>query len=304
MKKITAFLFCSLSLLAFAGAGCDTSALGSLAGAPSKTPSGPVPASFEGLLPKQAAEKIVFVGGNVVVMKQGFGGIGGAIAQKLGFGGFEGTRDVVIRSFAPAHRADIEWKLTTTVAPDPKNPKDIGTRQYTGTIVGADLLNSHTLYLPGYWVEGDQNAFGSSAIWLSQDVYEDLAKSHTATLDFGLLDPTLTSTLTIADDMKATLQKLKVNLDAVGLKKDVRLVEADKDPVNVTLKVNGKDVTVQAIKARNWFGEITVLDNKQNPLVLNVTLNPLLFGAMPSGSGTNFLKSVGYEVTEIKDVQQ
>lgn len=302
MKKSSA-CFATLLMLSLVGAGCPSSIL-NLA-APSGVPSGPKPATFENLTPAQAAEKISFVGGNVIVMKQGFKGIAGQLIEKLGFGGGEGTREITIRGFAPAVKADLEWKLTARVPANPKDPMDSGIRQTTGAIVGANLLIAHKLYLPGYWVEGEQGSKDASVIWLSQDVFENLSKSKFGTLDFGILDLEQTGALKIAKDLAQALNKFKTTVEQANTKKDVYFIEADPEPSDWPLIVNGKSVTVQVIKARNWFGEIVVLNSKKNPLVLKVTLNPLAIAAVDSASGGSLLKyGLGYEITELKDIQE
>jgi hypothetical protein len=297
MKNRLSFFLPIVAAVAFVGVGCrdvSTSV---------QSPSGPKPATFENLSPQDAAKKVMFVGGNVILMKQGFGGIGGKLAQKLGFGGSEGIREIVVKSFAPAQRADIDWKLTTKVTPDPKDPKDSGTRQTTGQILGGKLLSAHKLYLPGYWTEGEKSALDTSIIWLSQDVYDDLSKNHVSTLDLGVIDETIAGSLAAAKDLQAALAKLTSAAEAVGVRKDVYLMEADMEPSTYTLKINGTDVKVQVITARSWFGEITVLDNKQNPLVLKVTLNPIALAALNSMAGSEFFRNgLGYEITELKDL--
>lgn len=302
MKKFSAF-FATLLALGLVGAGCPSSLLKPVPQL--SAPSAPKLASFENLTSAQAAEKIAFVGGNVIVMKQGFKGIAGQLIEKLGFGGGEGERDIVLRGFAPAVKADLEWKLTAHVPPNPKDPTDSGIRQTTGVITGANLLTSHKLYLPGYWVEGEQGSKDASVIWLSQDVFEDLSKSKFGTLDFGILDLEQTGALKIAQDLSQALNKFRTTVERASAKKDVYDIEADPEPSDWPLIVNGKNVTVQVIKARNWFGEIVVLNSKKNPLVLKVTLNPLAIAAIDSASGGSLLKyGLGYEITELKDIQE
>ncbi len=287
------------SLLLF-GAGCDVSRISDFVKPPES--SSQAPSSLGGLTSKQTAERIVLVPGSVIVMKQGFKGIAGPLVEKLGFGGGEGTRNIVIRSFSPTVKADIEWKLTAKVPANPKDLKDSGIRQTVGAIIGVNLFTSHTLYLPGYWVEGDRDANASSAIWLSQDVFENLAASKSGTLDFGILDLKQTGALNVAKELTRTLDRLKASADRQ--KKDVNFIEADPEPSDWTLKINGTDATVQVLKARNWFGEIVVLNSKKNPLVLKVTLNPLALAALDTAVGSAFLANgLGYEITELKDVK-
>ena len=292
--------FCTVGL-ALVGAGCSLPSLLTPQSASTTStaaqPSGPQPAVFDGLSPQDAANKIQLTAGNALIMKQGFGGVGNKIADLFNVGGPEGERDIVISAFAPANTASLQWKLTTT--------SDKTTKQTTGNIDSIDLFHSHTLYLPGYWREGDQKALGTSALWLSQDVYEDLVKLHNSSIDFGLFAPQLVDSLPKDVDLQAAIKRMKDAAVAAGNKVDVYYMVADPDQTTKKLIVNGKEVTVQVITARNWFGEIVVLANKQNPLVLQVTLNPLALAAVDSMSGSSYLShAMGYDITEIKDIQQ
>lgn len=290
--------------VAFAGAGCavklpDVSKiqLPSVTVATESTAVGSV-------TPKQAAEKILFRTGSVIVMKQGFSGIAGKLADKLGFGGSEARREISIRRFESKNVADIEWTLTTKETPDPKNPKDTGERVSKGVLNGADLLTAHKLYLPGYWSERELSAFGTSVIWVSKAVFDDLARTKKSTLNFGILDEALYGSLKAADDLKSALSKLKGQTDTLGKKQDLNVIEMDQATSTRTLTVNGKEILVQVLTARNWFGEVTVLDNAANPLVLKVALNPVMLAAADAVGG-NFLRyGLGFEITELKDIRE
>ena len=312
----------ALSLAASMGFGCRGSA-------PSTVEvTGPKPAVFENVSPKDAAAKINFTAGNILLIRQGFTGLASSIAAKFGFGVDEGVRTVVIKSFAPSQRADVEWKLTSKVetaasikarADFEKKKKPVGigeaelkapepvyqTREVTGSVLKANLQSAHSLFLPAAWPEGITDAYGSGIIWLSSDVYENLVKSKQSTLDLGLFEPSISKTLESVGEFKTALGKLKGQVDQVGDRQDVYLFTADPDLTDWKLKVNGADVTVQVFKAHSWFGEIVVLNNPQNPLVLKVTVNPLSSGILDLVSGKSAFKDfLGYEVTELKDIQE
>ena len=306
-----------LGLVSAFGAGCTLpsasslrQALGASDGSSSSTSekelTGPKPANFDGLSPSQAAQKIAFVGGDVIVMQQGFHGIGGQLAQTLGFGGGSGERDVVIRSFAPQNSAAIEWKLNATVAPDAKDHADTGARQTTGSLVNAKLQSGHKLYLPGYWPQkNDADALDTSLIWLSSQVYADLTKNKVTTLDLGVTDETLSKSFAGSAQVQTAVEKIRELADSAGAHKDIYTMTADDGPSTMSLLINGKEVTVQVIQARNWFGEITVLDNKMNPLVLDVELDPLMLAAADATTGSSFMQTaLGYHISELKDIQE
>lgn len=299
-QRVFIGVLCAFSVMTL-GVGCSVASNANTAAtstAQSVTPSGPKPAVFEGLSAEDATKKIQLTNGSIIEMKQGLQGVGGKIADLFGVSGSaEAQREIVIQSFAPAHSADFQWKLTTTA--------NGTTKQTTGSVVNAELQRSHALYLPGYWHEGEQRAMGTSAVWVSQDVYEDLVKLKNSSIDFGLFTPELVDTLPKNDDLQAAIAKMKEAAIAAGNKTDVYYMVADPEQTEKKLIINGKEVTVKVIAARNWFGEIVVLENKQYPLVLKVTLNPLVLAAVDSMSGSSYLShAMGYEITELKDIQE
>ncbi len=83
--------------------------------------------------------------------------------------------------------------------------------------------------------------------------------------------------------------------------KDLTELYADEELIEWRLKVNGEEKKVSAIRARNWFGEVIVLNNRQNPMILKVTLNPLAAGMdAASGNGESVMSRLfGYEVDNI-----
>jgi hypothetical protein len=85
-----------------------------------------------------------------------------------------------------------------------------------------------------------------------------------------------------------------------SVREDITLVKAVAPEEEYPLTVNGKEIRVKAIRARNWFGEIVVLKNPENPLVLKLSLNPLTYGAAGAVAKSADLKNVfGYEIAKL-----
>lgn len=309
----------SISVLALAliGAGCRPLAD---KGSEPQPVSGPRVSTFNNLTPQEAAQKVNFVPGGIIEMRQTFMGFGAQLAAKLAGEKKEGTRVIVINRFAPMNVASLSWKLSTKVESDQskqarekalKNkqpvPEPVMVNQTAkGDVAGFNLKDTRLMYLPAYWPEKeDAPSLGTSGIWLSADVFEGLARTRVATLDFGILNSELQSGGTKAVDFSRALGTLGEQVKKIGDRTDVYLLKGEPETIAWPLKVNGQEIKVDAIKARSWFGEIIVLNNKQNPLVLKMTFNPLAAGTAGTLTGLGPLAALfGYEITELKDVQE
>jgi len=283
--------------VALVGAGClktPVSPSPSVSTQATSTISSPRPLSLAGLDPRSAAHAINFIGGNTFQLKQAFTGRGAVLAQSIGLGRFV-DRSIVIRRFAPSNLAEIEWKATTKVpTPVPKDAAHVSQLQYVGAVAGGNLRDGHALYPPVYWKEGDGVALGSGILWLSQDVYEDLAKIHTSTMKFGLEDGGMLGFASSSPELRQQIRDLQAEINKVIDRKDVFATNATTSTVD--LMVNGTSTEVEVLVAKNWFGEITILNNPEDPLVLSMKI------ATPGG--IDFGGLFDYQITEIKDLQQ
>lgn len=259
---------------------------------------GPAASTLQGLSAHDAAQKINLVPGSIIEMRQTFLGFGAKLAAALAGENKEGVRVIVVSRFAPMNVADVEWKLSTKTE---TGVDKVG----AGKMSGFNLADGHGLYLPALWPESPTGtALGTTGIWLSDDQYQSLERNRVATLDFGLLDAAVNQAIAKISGFKEAFAALKKQVAGVENRTDVFKLDGEKDLAEWPLKVNGQDVKVEVIKARTWFGEIVVLNNRQNPLVLKVTLNPA------AGGGEIFTKIAalralaGYEITELKDVQE
>lgn len=293
MKRNVFPVFGALLLLAVMGFGCSTPSTG-VVPLPSASISGPQPLSLEGLNSKEAARKITFVGSSIIVMRQSFEGPGKLFAKNLGLGDSL-DRTIVIKRFSPSLLVEADWKTSTNVAsPTDKDASRMIQAQYTGTVSGGNLRDSRSLFPPVYWKEGSSSAFGSGVIWLSQEVYENLAKAHVSTLKLGLEDGQMLDFASSTPELRRTVLNLQNEIKKVIDRKDVFLTTATTDVRE--LVVNGKKTKVDVLVATNWFGEIVVLDNPTNPLVLSMKIG--------TPGDINFGGLFDYEITELKDLQQ
>ncbi len=316
-----------LLLIIFLGAGCVWFK-DKVADIPKIVPSGPRLADFDGLTPEQAAKNINFVPGSQIELRQTYLGIGAKLADSLAGDDKEGVRIITLERFAPFNYANLSWKLSRRVETQESvsareeyegenqnqpigqviktNPPETETEMVAvqGGLEDINLDNAHALYLPAYWPSERASAQSTSAIWLSEDVYKELTTTRNSTIYYGILDENLFGAMKLAKQFADSVAALKNKAQQESKNTEVELVRADEDFTDWTLKVNGQDITVQVFKARNWFGEMVVLNNPQNPLILKVTLNPLALGALDLLDGGVFLQSLlGYEVTRLEGVQ-
>ena len=254
-----------------------------------------VPVNFDGLSPAEAAKKINFVKANVIQIHQSFTNQGDAVARQLGWGP-DVTLQVVIRRFAPGYQAEIEWRRHTSIQTGLATASSTGveTREFTGAFTGGALQASHALMLPSTWVDGERDAFGAGLLWISSDVYENLVKSKMSTLTFGLFDQNAFNTVKGSSLFTDAVTKLKAESQK-AVYKDPTLTVADA-PTVMSLRVNGKPVNVEVIVAHNWLGDLVILHNPQNPLVLRVTMKQL--------PGMNLGGLFDYEVTDVTGIMQ
>lgn len=269
------------------GAGCQVSPILS-------NPSETRAVSLASLSPAQAAERLQFIGGDTFELKQTLFGMGTFLAELTK--SKVGRREVQITHFAPMNSAELSWRLSV----DERTARGLEVVSASGTVERIDLLRSHALEIPVYWAPGPIRAFDKSAVWLSDDAYAELSKTGKTVLNFGVMDPSINDLIKNTKEMQTALNKLRQQAATESAHKDLTLLQAEKDDVEYAIKVNGKEVKVAAIRAKNWFGEITVLKNRQNPLIVKLALNPQIYGDAQATSTETGLASVfGYQITNL-----
>lgn len=259
-------------------------------------PTGPKLADFKDANPVEAAKKVNFVPGSQIEIRQTYLGVGAKQADALAGDDKEGVRIVTIERFAPMVYANLSWKLSRKIETEMRTVK--------GIIRGIDLKNTHQIYPPAYWPSDNITNKGTSGIWLSEDAFNALVKSRMTSMAYGILDPDLYGAMVAAKDFADALKSLQDQVSEAEKNNELDLAKADVDYSDWTLKINGQDVVVRVFKARNWYGEMVVLNNPQNPLILKMTFNPLVSVAVDPLKGGDLLSTlIGYEVTRLDNVQ-
>lgn len=297
-------------LLALGGAGC---------GSISVPKNGATPAEKTAAV--AAAEAVQFIPGDTFEIRQTVLGFGAFIPELLK--SEDGVRKVTIRRFAPMHVAELDWVLETRQETESskrlraayedelrRNPNTsrpaptMATERMTvsGQLLGINLRTPHTTFLPTYWPEGRHDMLGEkTGIWLSDDAFMELSRTDRTILNLGVFDDALNQAVKNVAELKDALATLRREASQEEAFKDLTELTAEAERIEWSLTVNGEEKKVSAIRARNWFGEVIVLNNRQNPMILKVTLNPLVAGMdAAAGNGESVMSRLfGYEVNNV-----
>ena len=315
-------LLAGFALVALMGAGCDWRSL------PLVERFAPVSTSTVALggTPLEAAKAIQFLPGDTFEVRQTVFGFGAFLPDLLGTK--DGVRIVTITRFAPANFANFSWTVTTEKETKAsldaraayerdleQNPRGIGEKvavppvpqmervTASGTVMDVSLKTPHSAYLPAYWSPGLNNLMNEkSGIWLSEDAFMELVRTRHTILNLGVFDAEANQAAKNVVDLKTTLDRLRKQANEDSKFQDLTLLEAEPDFIEYPLEVNGRTVMVSAIKAKNWFGEVIILNSPQNPMILKVTMNPLAASASDAIGGNVALldKLYGYEISNIR----
>lgn len=293
-----------LAAIVLTGAGCDMSRL---------------PGQVS---PEERAENASALNlkvGSSLVMRGTVLGFGGAVSEELGAD--VGRRTITLESYSAGQSADLSWTLRVrreTAASQkareeyndavdgisdeaPAAPQRVYEEvDVAGSLATNSLDGAKTIFLPAYWVEGDSGVIEDNTIlWLSTAQYDELISARESSLSIGLFDGALHA-LELADNVSNALNRLQGEAEQASRYKDIYKLEAQPEFGKARVVVDGKSKWARTIQATNWFGTYTVLANRDNPLILKVTLNPLSFGTLSLVSPTKILDAfLGYEIVEV-----
>ena len=225
----------------------------------------------------------------------------------------EGLRTITLDNASSAEGLSFEWSLVAKVgsdlklplaSPSPMAPSEPVVSQemmWEGKMTLADTVAGKQMTLPLFWPPGELFLANNTAVWLSDKTFEDLKKNKHAEILPGLFGNALLGPLQeikmfprMVDQMTAAL----ANDPKIGPQwSTVKVVGHEKLP----LKVNGSERMVPVLEAQSDLAHYVILDEVQNPLVLQFTVAPHSSLSQLLFSPLAFLKGfVDYEVTEIQ----
>lgn len=174
------------------------------------------------------------------------------------------------------------------------------TASATGTLELGAYEGAHAMLLPAFWLQGDAQAEANGGLWLSRAAYDDLTTGDGETeWRLGLAENAFSSLSKAFTTFNALAARIAGSATSSALASPFTIrktatVEA------YPMTVDGRIVLVRAVKASGWFGEFLILENRENPLILKATVNPLAEPALKALESAEVRwDELGYEITSI-----
>ena len=173
------------------------------------------------------------------------------------------TGQVRVEKAESARRRE-DWARARANAPRGATPEPAiqavyETREVGGTLSFPDFGTATELLLPGLWPEGNATIPGSTALWISTNARAELKGGGSASV------PLAASAVALREP-GATLLRRAIELSSGGSGRPG--VWTAGPPAPFALRVDGEDVRVPALVARDWFAAYVVLDGSSPALVL------------------------------------
>lgn len=278
------------------------------AGCLQQTPAPSQPAgAFSNMSPAEITKRLVFKEGSSFVLTRT--AVRRGDTYELAEQPDQSLRTVTIKHFN-GETASFDWKLEERIETDESRqaraadaeaaPESVYETQTTeGSLSDLDFTESHALYLPLRWPE-ERTGDRESAVWVSKPVFEELTRTRNSTVYLNVI-PALLDAARAAPGLSSAIERFRQQEGAVIGRIDTDFMKAEGDRIEWPVTVNGEQVKVEALRARNWFGEIVILNNGANPLVLKLTVNPPIEGAEDASADMSLLKAmVNFEIPSIQ----
>lgn len=279
MMRFTGYMIPLVAVLLLAGAGCNLPFV--------------EPPERDVLL--ETTSSLLFQKGTTLTLQGTVFGFGSTVLDSVSR---ETTRRfVTLTSFNSGRSLGLEWKMMVkSTEPDGAGePVEV-----TGALATEHLESHNKLHLPAYWREGDEGVIEESGIlWLGREQYVELTETGESELRPGIFE-NLYRFLSFTEGMADTLNRLQGEADRAAEHTDIYKLIAEPGYGTYRLTLDGEKTWVRTVRASNWFGHYTILANPENPLILEVVLNPLSTGAVGTLSNTKVLDALfGYRVIDV-----
>lgn len=217
--------------------------------------------------------------------------------------GSKQERSLIIDNPSGAEGLSFTWSSGANSGAAPESyPHDDSAQNggASGKMTLANTVDGRRMTFPLFWPGGELFMSNSSAIWLSDRAFSELKKDGKTQWTLGLLGNPLLGPAQGNDLIEASLEAINRSLDA----KPEKLAEAQElkvtdDSADFSLKLNGVEREVDVIVAENWLARLKVLDNAQNPLILEVEVAPQNSAANLFSPLSWIRRWLNYRVTEI-----
>ncbi len=155
--------------------------------------------------------------------------------------------------------------------------------------------------LPLFWPSGDLFLSDSSGIWFSDAAFEELRKNKTTQWNPGLLGNALLGPAEGIGAIENGLNRLQAMATEAN-QGDSKGQAVELDGVEkYLLKVDGKNQEVEVLAATNDMATYKILNNAQNPIILELTLAPKASQLQILLSPLGILKGlVEYRIVEVQ----
>lgn len=227
-------------------------------------PNQPIEKSTETSGPRLEGKDLMLKKGLQIKIVQG----SGAATQK--------ERNLVIENPSGAEGLAFTWYLGGSNKPETQPSAGIPEGgDDSGKMTLANTVDGRRMTLPLFWPGGELFMSNSTAIWLSDRAFSELKKEGKTQWGLGLLDNPLLGPAQGNELIEASLETANRSLEGKPEKKAEALeLKVRDDSADYALKLNGVEREVDVIEAGNWLARLKVLDNAQNPLIVEFQVAP------------------------------
>ncbi len=188
------------------------------------------------------------------------------------------ARNIQVENPSGAEGLSFLWRISGGPAGNPESQPAVPTADEGndfGKMTLANTVDGRRMTLPLFWPGGELFMSNSSAIWLSDRAFSELKKDGKTQWALGLLDNPLLGPAQGNELIETSLELMNGGLEGKPEQKAaaMELKVTDKS-ADYPLKLNGVDREVEVIEAGNWLAKLKILDNAQNPLILEVQVAP------------------------------
>ena len=188
------------------------------------------------------------------------------------------TRNIQIENPSGAEGLSFLWRISGGQTGNPESQAAVPTAEAGndfGKMTLANTVDGRRMTLPLFWPGGELFMSNSSAIWLSDHAFSELKKDGKTQWALGLLDNPLLGPVQGNELIETSLELMNGGLERKPEQKAaaMELKVTDKS-ADYPIKLNGVPGEVEVIEAENWLAKLKILDNAQNPMILEVQIAP------------------------------